>query len=134
MEFVPQHEYETAGLVVIQNDQYHVRIERACEGEQQVLRVMTWFGGEESQVGQVVLDGETPRVYIKMVALGQQLSFYYSSDGSKYHLVAGQVNTTSLSTEVAGGFVGCCIGMFSSSNGESSDQVADFDWFEYGSY
>ncbi|SCY97571.1 alpha-N-arabinofuranosidase [Paenibacillus polysaccharolyticus] len=134
MEFVPQHEYETAGLVVIQNDQYHVRIERACEGEQQVLRVMTWLGGEESQVGQVVLDGETPRVYIKMVALGQQLSFYYSTDGSKYHLVAGQVNTTSLSTEVAGGFVGCCIGMFSSSNGKSSDQVADFDWFEYGSY
>ena len=61
-------------------------------------------------------------------------NFYCSTDGSQYHLVAEQVDTSSLSTEVAGGFVGCCIGMFSSSNGTSSDQVADFDWFEYGSY
>lgn len=134
MEFVPQHEYETAGLVVIQNDQYHVRIERAIEEGHQVLRVMTWLGGVESQAGRIVLDGETPRVYLKMAALGQQLSFYYSTDGREYHLVAGHVDTTSLSTEVAGGFVGCCIGMFSSSNGQSSSQAADFDWFEYGSY
>ncbi|MFC9712422.1 hypothetical protein ACFTRD_30310 [Paenibacillus sp. NPDC056933] len=70
-------------------------------------------------------------MYIKMAALGQQLSFYYSTDGSQYHLVTEKVDTSSLSTEVAGGFVGCCIGMFSTSNGERSDQVADFDWFEY---
>jgi alpha-N-arabinofuranosidase len=36
-----------------------------------------------------------------------------------------------LSTPVAGGFVGAYIGMYASSNGHPSENVADFDWFEY---
>jgi alpha-N-arabinofuranosidase len=36
-----------------------------------------------------------------------------------------------LSTPFAGGFVGAYIGMYASSNGHPSDNVADFDWFEY---
>ncbi|WP_433582815.1 glycoside hydrolase family 43 protein [Paenibacillus amylolyticus] len=134
MEFVPGNANETAGLVVIQNDLYHIRIERALTENQQVLRVVTVIDGQDTHIAQIALDDEVSRVYIKMAATGQQLSFYYSTDGSQYHVVAEQVDTSSLSTEVAGGFVGCCIGMFSSSNGTSSDQVADFDWFEYGSY
>jgi beta-xylosidase len=36
-----------------------------------------------------------------------------------------------LSTPVAGGFVGACIAMYASSNGQSSTNNANFDWFEY---
>ena len=44
---------------------------------------------------------------------------------------AENVDGRILSTPVAGGFVGAYIGMYASSNGQPSDKVADFDWFEY---
>ncbi|KAJ3197987.1 hypothetical protein HK101_010237 [Irineochytrium annulatum] len=67
MEFVPGNANETAGVVVTQNDQYH-----------------------DTHIAQVALDDEVSRVYIKLAATGQQLNFYYSTDGSQYHLVAEQ--------------------------------------------
>lgn len=36
-----------------------------------------------------------------------------------------------LSSDVAGGFVGTYIGLFATSNGQASDNIADFDWFDY---
>jgi alpha-N-arabinofuranosidase len=36
-----------------------------------------------------------------------------------------------LSTNVAGGGASAFIGMYASSDGQSSENVADFDWFEY---
>jgi xylan 1,4-beta-xylosidase len=45
--------------------------------------------------------------------------------------VAQAVDGRILSTPVAGGFVGTYIGMYASSNGQPSQNVADFDWFEY---
>jgi len=131
MEFTPRSINESAGLVVIQNDMYHIRFEYAIVNERQVLRVVTCIDGEEANVAQV--DVEAERLYLKIAAMEQQLSFYYSTDADQYHLVTGNVNTSSLSTEVAGGFVGCCIGMYCTSNGTNSENVADFDWFEYGS-
>jgi alpha-N-arabinofuranosidase len=32
---------------------------------------------------------------------------------------------------VAGGFVGAYLGMYASSNGQHSENKADWDWFEY---
>ncbi len=36
-----------------------------------------------------------------------------------------------MSSPAAGGFTGAYIGMYASANGRPSDNVADFDWFEY---
>lgn len=131
LEFTPQSSDESAGLVVIQNDKYHIRFERAMRDDRQVLRVVTCINGQESNAAEAGVTGQ--RLYLKIAAMEQQLSFYYSTDGDHYHLVAEHVDASSLSTEVAGGFVGCCIGMYCTSNGTLSDNVADFDWFEYGS-
>ena len=53
------------------------------------------------------------------------------TDGINYKLLHKDVESTNLSTEVAGGFVGCTIGMYGSSNGEITNNHADFFWFEY---
>lgn len=41
------------------------------------------------------------------------------------------VDARILSTDKAEGFVGTCIGMYASSNGEMSTNYADYAWFEY---
>ena len=45
--------------------------------------------------------------------------------------LAENVDGRILSTPVAGGFVGAYIAMYASSNGQTSTNYADFDWFEY---
>ena len=71
------------------------------------------------------------RVYLKIEARGQAYSFYVSNAPEAWQPVAEQVDGRLLSTPVAGGFVGAYLGMYASSNGQPSDNVADFDWFEY---
>lgn len=71
------------------------------------------------------------RLYLKIVSRGQRLDFYYGTDGNTYKLLKKDVKSINLSTEVAGGFVGCTLGMYGSSNGKMSDNHADFYWFEY---
>ena len=71
------------------------------------------------------------RIYLKVVSKRQKLDFYYGYDGINYKVLQRNVNSINLSTEIAGGFVGCTIGMYATSNGEVSNNYADFYWFEY---
>ena len=43
----------------------------------------------------------------------------------------GTASVANLSTEVAGGFVGCCIGVYASANGKDSDTYVNFTEFTY---
>ncbi|CAM3905710.1 hypothetical protein COLU111180_13605 [Cohnella lubricantis] len=47
----------------------------------------------------------------------QEYSFYYGTRADEYRSLAEKVDGRILSTDVAGGFVGACLGMYASSNG-----------------
>ena len=68
---------------------------------------------------------------LKVEAVEQDYSFFFATQAETWTLLAGHVDGRILSTDVAGGFVGAYIGMYASSNGQPSTNVADFDWFEY---
>jgi alpha-N-arabinofuranosidase len=70
-------------------------------------------------------------VYFKVEARGQNYSFYVGAQPETWQPVAEAVDGRILSTPVAGGFVGAYVGMYASSNGQSSENVANFYWFEY---
>jgi alpha-N-arabinofuranosidase len=74
---------------------------------------------------------ESSRFYFKVEADGQAYSFYITTAPEAWQPVAEGVDGRILSTPIAGGFVGAYIGMYASSNGQSSTNMADFDWFEY---
>jgi len=71
------------------------------------------------------------RVYLKGEACGQDYSFSLALKPEVWESVAEGADARILSTPVAGGFVGAYVGMYASSNGQPSENVADFDWFEY---
>ncbi len=128
VEFTPQSEHECAGLVLIQNSDFHLRfvITRAKEP---VLRLIKRaYGKEEILVEQPV---KAAKLFLKVEAHGQAYSFYFASKPDEWQVVVEEVDGRILSTPVAGGFVGAHIAMYASSNGASSTNNADFDWFEY---
>lgn len=129
MEFVPANEDEAAGIVVIQNNLYHFRLECTLSKGQSVVRVIRCENGVETNIGeQPVTAG---RIYLKVIACGQDYSFYCGTEEKSLKIVAENADGRMLSTDVADGFVGTCLGMYASSNGKPSTNQADFDWFEY---
>lgn len=125
-EFTPQAE-ECAGLVLIQNNDFHFRFVVMHENENTIRLVKRSHGKDETIATQHLPVG---RYSLKVTAHGQNYSFYFSTN-DQWQLLAENVDGRILSTPVAGGFVGAYIAMYASSNGQPSTNHADFDRFEY---
>ncbi len=129
MEFTPRNESECAGLVLLQNHNFHFRFVLALGSDGPAIRLVKRERGEETVLAQKAC--APGRAYLKVEARGQSYSFYAASQPEAWQPVAENVDGRILSTPVAGGFTGAYIGMYASSNGQPSQNTADFDWFEY---
>lgn len=129
MEFNPVNENESAGISIVQSNEYHMRYEYTKKNGKKVLQITECNNSKDILINEVEIT--SAKLYLKMVSKGQKLDFYYGSDGITYNLLQKDFSTKNLSTEVAGGFVGCTIGMYASSNGSVSSNYVDFHWFEY---
>jgi alpha-N-arabinofuranosidase len=129
LEFAPQSIHETAGLVLLQNNNFHFRFVVGLGENGRFLRLIKRQNGVESILTEQPVSGS--RFYLKVEAAGQDYSFYAATEPEMWQMALGDVDGRILSTPLAGGFVGAYVGMYASSNGQNSQNVADFDWFEY---
>lgn len=129
MDFKPISESESAGIAIVQSNDYHIRYEYTKNKGKNVLQITECNNGKDILIDE--LEVNSNRLYLKLVSKGQNLTFYYGTDYANYKILHKDVRSTNLSTEVAGGFVGCTIGMYTSSNGDETNNYADFSWFEY---
>ncbi len=134
MEFIPRG-METAGLVLYQNHENHLRIEIATSdvadaGDGGRLICVT-----EHVHGCDRVVTEHPVCAAGMIALSLQLHEQKGSVCIEEHGVSEQIaddlDLLAYTTEEAGGFVGCTIGMYASGNGTDSNNYADVEWFLY---
>jgi alpha-N-arabinofuranosidase len=128
IEFSPRAAHECAGMVLLQNNDFHFRFVVTLEDKPVVQLIQRSHGQEELLASQPVA---SERCILKVVAHEQSYNFYYSTEDGVWHALAENVDGRILSTPVAGGFVGAFIGLYASSNGEPSTNYADFDWFDY---
>lgn len=127
LEFDPD-QGEAAGMVMLQSDKYHYRMEYAREDGQTLVRLVRCRDGEETVINAV--PWRSSRFEMLITAQGQDLGFYFGN-GDERITLAEKVDGRILNTDVAGGFVGTTIGLYASSNGTESRNFADFDLFEY---
>lgn len=113
---------ETAGIVLLQNNLYNLRVE-VTDGK--CIMILCQDGKDET-VGSVALSdvANGNDVELSIVVEGLNTKGYA---GDK---LLGEAGVSNLSTEVAGGFVGCCIGMYASGNGKDGGYVT-FKEFAY---
>jgi alpha-N-arabinofuranosidase len=128
MEFVPQNEDECAGLALAQNKDFHF-VFIVTKTTQPVIRLIRRAHGVEVLLAEQIIRAE--KMYLKVEAHKQAYDFYFAEEPNQWRILANDVDGRILSTPVAGGFVGAYIAMYASSNGRSSANNADFDWFEY---
>ena len=129
MEFTPQRDNESAGIVLLQNSDFQFRVEYLLSTKGKTLRLTKRHGGKEEVLAETLVDAK--RLYLKVGAHGQDYSFYFATTAEEWRSLKENVDGRTLSRTNAGGFVGTYIGMYASSNGKKSGNVADFDWFEY---
>ena len=125
-EFTPQAD-ECAGLVLIQNNDFHFRFVVMHENENIIRLIKRSHGKDETLATQPL---HTNRCTLKVTAHEQDYNFHFST-GGQWQTLAENIDGRILSTPVAGGFVGAYIAMYASSNGQPSTNHADFNWFEY---
>ncbi len=130
MEFSPGSPNESAGVVLLQNHNFHYRFVVSQDVKKgNLLRLIQRRDGDETILAEKSIEGE--RVYLMVSARGQDYRFSYSNVSESWEPFASGVDGRILSTPVAGGFIGAYVGMYASSNGKTSENAADFDWFEY---
>lgn len=112
------NEGESAGLVLMQNNLYNLRAE-VIDGE---CRMILCQDGKDEVIGKTPVSGT---VTVSVVVDGLNTKVLCDSKE------LGEASVANLSTEVAGGFVGCCIGIYASANGKDSDTYVTFKDLTY---
>lgn len=140
-------EGECAGLAIMQSNEYHIRAECFLAEEGMAVRIVRCAGSEDTVLASVIIanmDGnEKSRVFMRIAVDGLGAAFYYALDDGAvqtgkvtesrnfWKLITENVDLSALSTEQAGGFVGCTVGMYASANGMDGGGYADFLGFTY---
>lgn len=129
LEFVASENNEEAGLTLIQNNSHHYDLFLTRKGEDHIAQLRVKVGSLSYIAAEKVLKGNKVRFKVKgnLYSYG----FYVSDTETGAYDELGSLDTRYLSTEVAGGFTGVMIGLYSSSNEKSSKAKAYFDWFDY---
>ncbi len=127
LQFTPENEQEMAGLMVLQNQDYYYFVTKKANQLQVLKKTESGF----EALGQVAYD--SPDVYLKIIADGGKYHFRYSADGQRFENLLSDVDATYLSTETAGGFIGCMYGLYATSNGKPSTNHAIFHSLEVSS-
>ncbi len=128
LEFTPSAN-ECAGLVYYQNHENHLRMEIRKKGDNKAFYVVEHIHGKDNVLA-VTEIGQEGLAEIVLRAENQTASVWIKT-GSEKVLAAGNINLLPYTTEEAGGFVGCTIGMYASANGEDGNNYADFAWLSY---
>ncbi|WP_214108457.1 glycoside hydrolase family 43 protein [Acrocarpospora catenulata] len=116
---------EQAGLALIQNDQFQIRLFRSVRGLELVRRA----GGEDTVVATAGVAGE--RVFLGVQATGQDYAFRYAVEPGEWRELGEPLDGRILSSTTAGGFIGAMIALYATSNGTPSGNTATFGWFDY---
>jgi alpha-N-arabinofuranosidase len=143
--FNPQTAGETAGIIVLQSEDWQYRFELflADSGRPSLRLIRAAGSGKEDEIiaaGECdhTIAANSPQNTVILAARGEEtaLFFRYGKDQGDagppaLKPFAGPVDGRILSSEYAGGFVGTLAGVFASGNGSDTEGCADVFWAEY---
>jgi xylan 1,4-beta-xylosidase len=134
LNFEAVKENEKAGLLIFQNENHFYFLCKSVEQGVQVVQLYKGAGntnkGKEPELLVSRPLKKNKGLLLKIEAKANSYAFYYAKNNGKWMLLMDGLDAKFLSTKGAGGFVGCIYALYASSNGQSSGNVASFEWFE----
>lgn len=128
MDFTPASK-DSAGLVFFQNHANNLRMEVKKEAGCSAFVITAHIHEKDEVIAKKeITEGAFTEIVFR--ASNQKADIFVKQNGVM-EKVASEVSLLPYTTEEAGGFVGCTIGMYASGNGEATQNHADFAWFTY---
>jgi alpha-N-arabinofuranosidase len=129
MDFLPGKDGEEAGMSLFQQDDNYIMFTTVREGKDVLLSLRIKERGQDARVEKSLkLEARSGEIIFKAVSLDQKYRFGFSTDeGETYKEFAELPSTLILSN----GYTGAYLGLYATSNGNSSRRYADFDWVTY---
>jgi len=131
LEFSPKTANESAGIILLQSEDFNYRFEICSIAGKISLRLIRAAGKED----EIIAVKECPERLTKFVLAVRceemAISFFYGKDQYSLNCFSDHLDARILSTEFAGGFVGTLAGVFASGNGKDTDNHSDVFWAEY---
>jgi len=138
INFSPAAENEKAGLLIFQNENHFYFLCKSLQGNESVIQLYKSIDNEHSKSSMELITSYKIKaeqcekeLYLKIEARGKKYSFSYGFNPDQWNLLEDSVDAKYLSTKIAGGFVGCFYALYATSLGKSSNNEADFNWFQY---
>lgn len=129
MNFSPKSEKAEAGISVMQQDDNYINFTMKKTNNDIVLQLVVKGRNEESQtIKQQVLEEYKGNIILKLISKNKRYHYLYSLNGGASFETFQE---TSDELVLCYGYIGTNIGLYASSNGETTNEHADFDWINY---
>ncbi|WP_317172622.1 glycoside hydrolase family 43 protein [Hymenobacter polaris] len=119
LTFEPRGEVEQAGLVAFQDEKHFYYFCESMAGGKPVLALYKSTDAPNTMtlLAQAPLQTAAGKVQLRLLTEGDTYGFAYSENGRAWRTLQDKVDARFLSTQTAGGFIGCLIGMYATSGG-----------------
>jgi len=131
MNFSATSDNEKAGLVIFQDENHFYYLCKSVADGKNVVQL--YKSPAKGTSMELLTQANVPSgvVYLSITAEGEQYSFRYTLKPGKWTVLKDHVDGTFLSTQVAGGFIGCVFGMYATSSGKETSSKASFQYLKY---
>ena len=129
MAFAPEQDNVEAGVSLFQKDDNYLNFTIVRSGGENVLQLTLAERGQAPAVlARRALDDYAGEIIFRVQSRNHQYRYEYSLDqGASFALLA----ETDAARLLSRGYTGAYLGLYSTSNGNPSNQHADFDWVRY---
>lgn len=133
LTFSAKAENEMAGLVAFQDEKHFYYLCKSVEKGQPVVQLLksTTDAKKTERLAQASLKSAAGKVLLRINAEGDTYNFQFSENGKTWTTLQDKVDARFLSTQTAGGFIGCLFGMYGTSAGQPTTNAASFKWLKY---
>ncbi|RTQ48137.1 glycoside hydrolase family 43 protein [Hymenobacter gummosus] len=133
LNFTAKAANESAGLVVFQDEKHFYYLCKSVADGKPVVQLLksTPDVKKTEPLAQMPLKSAGGKLWLRVNAAGDNYGFQFSEDGKTWQTLQDQVDARFLSTQTAGGFIGCVIGMYGTSAGQPTTSTAAFKWLKY---
>jgi alpha-N-arabinofuranosidase len=131
LTFTAKSDNEKAGLVIFQDERHFYYLCKSVADGKNVVQL--YKSPAEGSAMELLAQVNVPSgvVLLRISAEGERYSFRYALSPGKWSVLKDNVDGTFLSTQVAGGFIGCVFGMHATSSGQETPNKASFRYLKY---
>ena len=113
LSFTPRTENDLAGFALLQNEEYNLVFGITRRDNQTVL-TLSRSEKNQTSIASAPIATDTP-VRLRVEGHGRYYDFQYAEADGPWQMLARGVDAVCLSTARSGGFIGACIGLYSTS-------------------